>query len=130
MRGPLGRIWIMLFSHQTRGAIAQTLDAVSEDRVRTFIYKHLGIIKSKMPRVRGLLRDAPVEAIKSMLIELLANNQTLRSAASHKDVFDDGVEEIRRWASHDGWVIEEDYLVRDTPRQTQASFILNCLRYR
>lgn len=105
----------MLFSHQTRGAMAQTLAAVSDNAARNFIYKHLGKIESKMPRIRELLRDAPEKALQSMLIELISNNHTLRSAAAHKDIFDSSVEELKRWASHDGWIIEEGILVRGTP---------------
>jgi len=50
-----------------------------------------------------------------MLIELIANNHILRAAATDKDAFDHGVENIKRWALHDGWVVEGNDLVRVTP---------------
>jgi hypothetical protein len=105
----------MSFSYQTRGSIAQALSVVSDAATRDFLYKHLGLQGSKMPPVRGLLADAPVAAIQSMLVELLENNLILRSAAPDKDAFDIGVENIRRWVLLDGWNVEGGTLVRETP---------------
>jgi hypothetical protein len=52
--------------------MAQVLAASSDDATRTFIYKHLGVISSRLPRPREIMRDAAPEAIRSMLVELLA----------------------------------------------------------
>jgi len=95
--------------------MAQVLAASSDNAARTFIYKHLGVIASKLPRPRVIMRDAAPEALRSMLVELLAGNKLLRAAAPLKDVFDDAVGELRRWVLHDGWTIEGTALVRVTP---------------
>ena len=105
----------MTFSHHTRGAMAQVLSAVSDHAWRDFVYKHLGLIKSRMPRPRVLLADAPPEVLHAMLVELVARNSVLRAAAPAKDVFDRGVADLQRWALHDGWVVEGEVLVRVTP---------------
>jgi len=103
----------MIFSHQTRGAIAQILASVSTEGARTFLYKHLGELQvsSFLP----VLAFAAPEALKAMLTELLANNKLLYAAAPVKHVFMSGIEELERWALHDGWIVEDGSLVRVTP---------------
>lgn len=92
----------MEFSHQTRGTIAQVLAASSDDGVRTFIYKHLGVIESKLPPPRALLKEADADAIRAMVVELLAVNKVLRATAPVKYVFEQAVGELQRWVLHDG----------------------------
>lgn len=104
---------MMIFSHQTRGAIVQVLSAVSTTAAETFLYKHLGEfgIVSYLP----VVASAPPAALKAMLAELLANNKILYKEAPVKHVFLSGVEDLKRWALHDGWTVEEGRLVRLTP---------------
>lgn len=111
----LGRTSSMEFSHQSRGTMAQVLAVSSDDAVRTFIYKHLGVIASKLQRPRVIMKEAAPEVVRSMLVELLAGNKVLRAAAPVKHVFDDAVGELERWALHDGWIIDGTTLVRVTP---------------
>ena len=113
----------MEFSHQTRGAMAQVLAVSSEDAVRTFIYKHLGEIASQLPRPRVIMKEATAEAIRPMLVELLAANKVLRAGAPVKHVFDDAVGELERWVLHDGWTIEGTALVRVTPLAEEVAGI-------
>lgn len=77
----------MTFSYQARGT-AQALAASSEDAARTFVYKHLGVIASKMPPLRVVMSNAEQEAVQSMVLELLANNQVLRAASPTVAVID------------------------------------------
>ena len=76
--------------------MAQVLAVSSEDTVRTFIYKHLGVISSTLPAPHVIMKEATAEAIRPMLVELLAANKVLRAAAPVKHVFDDAVEIYRR----------------------------------
>lgn len=64
---------MMIFSHQTRGAITQVLSAVPTTAAETFLYKHLGI--SQVPSILHILISAPPDALKAMLTELLAKNK-------------------------------------------------------
>jgi len=111
----------MIFSHQTRGAIVQVLSAISAAAAETFLYKHLGEL--------GIVAHLPVVAtaapdvLKAMLAELLINNKILYKEAPVKHVFLSGIEELRRWALHDGWTVEEDRLVRLTPVAEEATGI-------
>ena len=112
---------MMIFSHQTRGAIAQVLTTISTEGAKTFLYKHLGYseIYSYLP----LLADSPPDALRAMLNELLVNNKLLYAAAPVKHVFNSGIEELARWALHDGWVVEDGALVRVTPAAEEATGI-------
>ncbi len=112
---------MMIFSHQTRGAIAQVLSTISTEGARTFLYKHLGI--SERYSFMLILAEAPPDALRAMLSELLANNKALRSAAPVKHVFDSSIEDLERWALHDGWIVEEGTLVRVTPATEEATGI-------
>ena len=113
----------MEFSHQIRGTIAQVLASSSDDAVRTFIYKHNGLIGSKLPRPRSILNEAPDNVIRTMLVELLSANNVLRTAAPLKGVFDEAVSELRRWALHDGWLVDGAGLVRVTPLAEEVTGI-------
>jgi hypothetical protein len=113
----------MEFSHQIRGTIAQVLASSSADAVRTFVYKHLGLIGSKLPRVRTIVNEAPDTVIRTMLVELLSKNKVLRAAAPLKGVFDEAVSELERWALHDGWLVENGELVRVTPLAEEVTGI-------
>jgi hypothetical protein len=113
----------MEFSHQTRGTIAQVLAASSDDGARTFIYKHLGVIESKLPPLRVLLKEAAADAIRYMVVELLAANKALRATAPVKHVFEQAVGELQRWVLHDGWIIEGAGLVRVTPLAEEVTGI-------
>ncbi|MFH1741471.1 MAG: hypothetical protein ABIH23_20895, partial [bacterium] len=104
---------MMIFSHQTRGAIVQVLSTISTAAAETFLYKHLGV--SEVLSFLSVLASAPPEALKAMLTELLANNKILYGAAPVKHVFKSGIEELERWALHDGWIVENGTLVRVTP---------------
>lgn len=112
---------MMIFSHQTRGAIVQVLFAISAAAADTFLYKHLGRfeIESYLPEVAS----APPQALRAMLAELLINNKILYHEAPVKHVFLSGLEDLRRWALHDGWTVEEDRLVRLTPVAEEATGI-------
>ena len=66
---------MMIFSHQTRGAMAQVLSTISSTAVETFLYKHLGV--SEVPSLLSELVSAPPEALKAMLTEILENNKIL-----------------------------------------------------
>lgn len=112
---------MMIFSHQTRGAIVQVLSAISTAAAETFLYKHLGELRvaSYLPAVAS----APPEALKAMLADLLINNKILYKEAPVKHVFLSGVEELRRWALHDGWTVAENRLVRLTPVAEEATGI-------
>ncbi len=112
---------MMIFSHQTKGAIAQVLSIITPDAGATFVYKHLGV--SKVPSILSLLDSAPPEALKAMLSELLTSNKILYSAAPVKHVFTSGVADLARWALHDGWIVENDTLVRITPAAEEATGI-------
>jgi hypothetical protein len=112
---------MIIFSHQTRGAIAQVLSTISTEAAKTFLYKHLGI--SEMYSFMLILADAPPDALRAMLNELLIHNKILYAAAPVKHVFNSGIEELERWALHDGWIVEEDALVRVTPAAEEATGI-------
>lgn len=112
---------MMIFSHQTRGAISQVLLTISTAAAETFLYKHLGV--SQVPSFLPVLASAPPEALKAMLTELLANNKLLYAAAPVKHVFKNGIEELERWALHDGWIVENGTLVRVTPAAEEATGI-------
>lgn len=103
----------MIFSHQTRGTIAQILAAVSTDGSATFLYKHLGVSIGQ-PFV-SILAKTPDGTLQAMATEIIANNKSLRRAAPVKNIFDSGVEELQRWVLHDGWVVDGGALVRVTP---------------
>ena len=104
---------MMIFSHQTRGAIAQVLSTVSTETAKTFLYKHLDELQA--PSFLRVVAFAPPEALKAMLTELIANNKILYRSAPLKHVFTSGIEELERWALHDGWIVENGTLVRVTP---------------
>jgi len=112
----------IIFSHQTRGAIVQVLSAISTEGAATFLYKHLGIeerVRTFLPEVAS----ATPEKLRNMLTELLARNKILYSQAPVKHVFVSGVEELERWALHDGWIVENEALVRVTPAAEEATGI-------
>lgn len=110
-----------IFSHQTRGAIAQILTTISNEGARIFLYKHLG--EEQVSSFLTVLAHATPEALKAMLTELLANHKLLYAAAPVKNVFMSGIVELERWALHDGWIIEEGSLVRVTPAAEEATGI-------
>jgi len=62
----------MIFSHQTRGTIAQVLSTMLPQGAETCLYKHLGV--SDVFPLLPVLESAPPEALVAMLTELLANN--------------------------------------------------------
>jgi hypothetical protein len=105
----------MQFSHQTRGTMAQVLTVTSDNAARTFVYKHLGIVASQLPPPRALMQQAEPDSIFAMLLEMLARPKILRAGAPVKHVFDDAIDELRRWALHDGFAVEDGQLVRVTP---------------
>ena len=111
----------MIFSHQTRGTIAQVLSTMLPQGAETFLYKHLGV--SDVFPLLPMLESAPPEALVAMLTELLANNKLLYAQAPVKHVFNSGIEELARWALHDGWIVENDTLVRVTPAAEEATDI-------
>lgn len=112
---------MMIFSHQTRGAITQVLSTISTTGAETFLYKHLGELQ--VSSFLSVLAYAPPEALKAMLAELLANNKLLYVEAPVKHVFKSGIEELERWVLHDGWIVEEGVLVRVTPAAEEATGI-------
>lgn len=111
----------MIFSHQTRGAMAQVLSTVSTEAAKTFLYKHLGI--SEMYSFVLILAEAPPDPLRAMLNELLVHNKILYAAAPVKHVFNSGIEELERWALHDGWIVDDGALVRVTPAAEEATGI-------
>jgi hypothetical protein len=111
----------MIFSHQTRGSIIQVLSILSYDAAQTFLYKHLGV-SSEHDFLR-VLSPTSDDALKAMLAEILANNRILYRAAEVKHVFISAVEELARWALHDGWVVENGALVRVAPATEEATGI-------
>lgn len=113
----------MNISHQIRGTMAQVLAASSDDAARTFIYKHIGITDSRLPPLWEVLKETNADAIQPMLVELLAANKVLRAAAPVKHVFDAAVNELGRWALHDGWTIEGTEMVRVTPLAEEVTGI-------
>ena len=114
---------MVIFSHQTKGVIAQVLSIVSSVAAETFLYKHLGVSQVPSVLILPTLDSAPSDALKAMLTEVLANNAMLRSTAPTKHVFDSGVKELERWVLHDGWIVEGGALVRITPVAEEASGI-------
>lgn len=111
----------MTFGYQTRGTMAQVLAASSEDAARTFVYKHSGVIASKMPPLRVVMANAQQESIQSMILELLVKNEVLRAASPVPHVFDSAVAELGRWALHDGWMVDGDALVRVMPMTEEVT---------
>jgi hypothetical protein len=105
----------MEFSHQTRGAMAQVFGILSNETVQVFIYKHLGSIGLNLPPPFVVIAEASPQIIRAMLLELLSANKALRNGAPIKNVFDNSIDELRRWALHDGWIVEGTALVRVTP---------------
>ena len=101
-----------IFSHQTRGAIAQILTFISDDAAKNFLYKHLGVSSVSFLYT---LDDAPDEALRAMTTELLENNAFLRAAAPTKWVFERGIADLERWVLHDGWIVEKGAIVRVMP---------------
>lgn len=113
---------MVIFSHQTKGSIAQILSTVPTAAAEIFLSKHLGV--SRLPTsIFPMLDSAPPDALKEMLIELLINNKILYNAAPKKGVFDSGIEELKRWALHDGWIVEKGALVRLTPAAEEETGI-------
>jgi hypothetical protein len=112
---------MMIFSHQTRGAIAQVLSVISTAGAETFLYKHLGV--SEVFSFFRMLASATPEALKTMLNELLTNNKVLYAAAPVKHVFNSALDDLARWALHDGWIVENGTLVRVTPAAEEATAI-------
>jgi hypothetical protein len=110
-----------IFSHQTRGAIAQFLSVISSRAAEIFMYKHLGV--SNVPSFLTELVSASPDALKAMLVELLANNKVLYAAAPVKHVFNSSIDEVERWALHDGWTVEHGTLVRLTPAAEEITGI-------
>ena len=113
----------IIFSHQTKGTMAQVLSAISASGAETFLYKHLGYEQHHGPSFLPIVASAPPEALKNMLTEILANNKILYSEAPVKHVFKSGVEELERWALHDGWIVENSALVRVTPAAEEITGI-------
>ena len=111
----------MVFSHQTRGVIAQILTAISTGGAETFLYKHLGV--ANVPSFVGALANASDDALRAMATELIVNNKLIRAAAPIKHVFESGVEDLERWVLHDGWIVEEGGLVRVTPAAEETTGI-------
>ena len=109
----------MVFSHQTRGAIAQILTFISGTSAETFLYKHLGV--SEASSFLPVLASAPSEAIRAMVTELLAHHKLLYAAAPVKHVFLSGIADLERWTLHDGWIVENGALVRVTPAAEEAT---------
>lgn len=110
----------VVFSHQTRGAIAQILTTISTDGAEAFVYKYLGVRESPFLKV---VADAPADALRAMVTELLSNNKLVRAKAPVKNVFDSGVDDLARWALHDGWIVEGGVLVRVTPAAEEVTGI-------
>ncbi len=114
---------MVIFSHQTKGVIAQVLSIVSSVAAETFLYKHLGVSQVPSVLILPTLDSAPSDALKAMLTELLANNAMLRATAPIKHIFDSGVKELERWVLHDGWIVDDGALLRMTPAAEEASGI-------
>ena len=112
---------MMIFSHQTRGAIAQVLSVISPAAAETFLYKHLGV--SEVFSFLRMMASAAPESLKTMLNELLTNNKVLYAAAPVKHVFNSALDDLARWALHDGWIVENGTLVRVTPAAEEATRI-------
>ncbi len=112
----------IVFSHQTKGAMAQVLSTISTYAADTFIYKHLGFEPGTSIYLPIIVSSSPKE-LKNMLKEMLVNNKILYSEAPVKHVFKSGVEELERWALHDGWVVENSALVRVTPAAEEITGI-------
>jgi hypothetical protein len=109
----------MIFSHQTRGAVVQILTYISPDDVEVLLYKHLGVLK--VSSFLTVLVSSLPEALKAMVTELLAHNTLLRAAAPVKHIFESGINDLARWALHDGWIVENGALVRVTPAAEEAT---------
>ena len=111
---------MMIFSYQTRGAMAQVLFVIPDAATQTFLYKHVGVMH--VPSVLSEIASASPEALKAMLTEILANNKVLYAAAPVKHVFNSAVEDLARWALHDGWIVENGALVRITPAAEEGNW--------
>jgi hypothetical protein len=67
------------------------------------------------------LEMASDEALRAMVRELLAANKMVRGTAPVKHVFESAVEDLARWALHDGWMAESGTLVRITPAAEEST---------
>ena len=105
----------MKFSHQIRGTMAQVLGVLSDNAAQIFVYKHFGLTAANSPPLHMIVENAADETVQSMLVELVSTNKALRTKALIKNVFDEAVGELKRWALHDGWIVDGAVLVRVTP---------------
>jgi hypothetical protein len=58
---------------------------------------------------------ADAEAVWQLTAELAREKAAIRSGASPKYPFDGRWREVERWLRYDGWIIENNDLVRVTP---------------
>lgn len=108
----------MNFSHQTIGTMIQFLKYFSNETKGDFLYKHTGY--TDLTGFSEIIRDASPEEHKEMLAELLIDNQLLYDEARVKWVFKDSVENLKRWALLDGWIVDNGKLLRLTHEAEDA----------
>lgn len=111
----------MPFSHRTRGALAQVFDSVNREGIDTLLYKHIGNLPRADMSSLEIARRLDDDVVRPVLTELTADNRSVRLHAPTKHVFDNAVEELRRWLLHDGWTIENGELVRLAPAAEEVT---------
>lgn len=117
----------VLFSHHSRGALARAFGTIDHGAVDSLVYTHTGSTVEVLRRQRATysvdqddylfvaihLTDAEFTLIATDLVS--ATNAAIRVHAPVKRVFDTAVDQLERWLLHDGWVIEDNHLVRVAP---------------
>jgi hypothetical protein len=118
----------MDFGRQTIASVAQLLAALRSGAAEVLLYKHLGTHRNDLipPGAGGILdalRYAQSDEVKSLVGELVRENDAIRADASEEYIFNGRWRELERWLLHDGWGIENKQLVRLVPDVEESTGI-------
>lgn len=122
----------LILSRHSLASAAQVLGSLSTDSAAVLIYKHLGLQLDDMPRSGilgyvGVLEASDPKAAMELVKELMRASAAIRASARARSVFDGHWRELERWLLHDGWILDNDQLVRLAPAAEEASGVRDAL---
>jgi hypothetical protein len=121
----------MRLSRQSLASVAELLGTLSSDSAGLLLYKHLGVrVQDLAAGAIGrleVLETADPDAVWELTAELAREKAAIRAGVSPKYPFDGRWREVERWLLHDGWVIENNDLVRAAPAAEDATGVRDAL---
>jgi len=111
---------------------AQVLGSLSTDGATVILYKHLGFRPAEIPQQRvfgyiELLETSDAEAVMELVKELMCSSVAIRGSAPKGYVFDGHLRDLQRWVLHDGWILENNVIVRVAPAAEEATGVRDAL---